>query len=567
MHSLFSHIRGRATSQPVTIPSHQEISSDVPPTPALTHGVESNAETSPAARYALGGKILENPSAYLDMPDDPGAPTYSLSPSTRRHSWGHRNVQRTKLISESVAEVDEPHGAAPFQSVFIDRPLQLAATGDWSTFGRQRVRNSQVVPEFPDHRSVKDTTRRISSSPSLKKNTGNNNFRGPNSTGSSHSVATFGNASRSSLAPHDIPAQMSNHGHTLTIPDSNFTSNLSINSKPSPTDTEASRWRPQTPNRPRSNTSPTTRPTAYLTTPILRELGFDSPGTFGHPTPENRSRSTFTFTQPSPLPPMPSLNHPALSSRLEDKGATNTTSGFPEQFNSFPIRSSRIPYNIGDDFFASLSMSFGRSLRHSASLPFPSSSDEQPAQRSRARTISDKARLRRRNSASWSAQQATEGVTSSSNTEWPAEVSREILRLSLGEGLDPLSGVSGPGSQTLKDKAATRVDNVAQFPDQAPISRSFSPSSPSPRRQRSPIPQGKSSLRHSCVIFSHGAACRGRLAPFLIPSFSLSSTPVTHFTRSLVCSRWGPHTPIPSSSPFPPPSKLPRPTHVCKIIK
>ncbi|KAG2131771.1 hypothetical protein DEU56DRAFT_698202, partial [Suillus clintonianus] len=168
---------------------------------------------------------------------------------------------------------------------------------------------------------------------------------------------------------------------------------------------------------------------------------FDSPGTFGHPTPE--SRSTFTFTHPSPPPPLPPLIHPALSSCLKDKNVNDIApmaSGFADRSNSFPKRPSRIPSGIGDDFFASLSMTFGRSVRHSASLSkvqdvFPPSSEEQPAaQRLRARTISDKPQRRRRNSASWSAQQATEGVNSSSNTAWPAEVSREILRLSLGEG-------------------------------------------------------------------------------------------------------------------------------------
>ncbi|KAG1869067.1 hypothetical protein DFJ58DRAFT_627557, partial [Suillus subalutaceus] len=168
---------------------------------------------------------------------------------------------------------------------------------------------------------------------------------------------------------------------------------------------------------------------------------FDSPGTFGHPTPE--SRPMFTFAYPSPPPPLPPLSHPALSSCLKDKhvnGITPTVSGFADRSDSFPKRSSRIPSGIGDDFFASLSMTLDRSIRHSASLPkvqyaFPPSSEEQPAaQRLRARTISDKARPRRRNSASWSAQQATEGVNSYSNTAWPAEVSREMLRLSLGEG-------------------------------------------------------------------------------------------------------------------------------------
>ncbi|KAG1746037.1 uncharacterized protein EDB91DRAFT_139702 [Suillus paluster] len=494
MHSFLSHIRGRAISHPAVLPLQPENSCIVPPTPALSYGVDSTVETSPAVRYNIDQRILENPSSYLDMDDTESLP-HSLSPSTRKHavddsSWGLRNTQREKIISESVCEVDEPglsaHEITPSQSNRLD------AAGDWSTFGRQRVGSSPMVPEFADHSSTKGTTRRISYSPSLKRNNSNKNGKGPGSTRSSHSVTT------------DISAQRNNNGRTLTIPDNNYASSSSIQSKSSPTDTVSSRRHPRTPNRPRSNTSPTTRSTAYLTTPILRELGFDSPGTFGHPTPENRS--TFTFTYPSPPPPLPPLDHPALSSRLKDKNATGTSitptaSGFPDGSNSFPKRSSRIPSGIGDDFFASLSMTFGRSVRHSASLPkvqdiFPSVSEEQPAtQRPRARTISDreKARRCRRNSASWSAQQATEGVTSTSNTEWPAEVSREILRLSLGEGLDlvnwpsvPQSGVPGPGSQT-------RGDSVAPFPNQAPISRSFSPSPSSPLRPRSPVLQGKSS--------------------------------------------------------------------------
>jgi len=560
MRSLLSHIRGRPISHPAATPSHQEISTVMPPTPALSYGVDSSVETSPEARYGPGKRILENPNSFLDVPDDLVPLTHSLSPSIRRHSGGGlRNTQRAKPISEIVAETDEPLEPLepPNHSIFIDRSLQLAADGDWSTFGRQRIRSPPIVPEFSDHGHAKDTIKRNSYSHSLKRDDNKTNCKGPNPTGSSHSITTFGSVSLSSLAPHDIPAQTSNNESTLLIPVNNFISNPSINSKSSHTDGESSRQHTQTPNRP--NTSPT----AYLTTPVLRELGFDSPGTFGHPTPENRS--TFTFTQPSPPPPLPPLSHPALSYRLEDKGAVDTTSGFSEESSTFPKRSSRVPSRIGDGFFASLSMSFSRSVRHSTSLPkvqhvFPSSSEEQPAQqpRPRARTISDKSRHHRRDSASWSAQQATEGVTLSSNTAWPAEVSREILRLSLGEGFGiewpsgSLSGVPGPGSQAVKeDKASTRGNNVGQFPNQAPISRSFSPSL-SPRRRPSSIPQGKSfaSYGTSYIILYHTSGAIYLI--FHLSSFSF--TTVARFTFSLVCSRRGPHTPIPSPSSFPPSS-------------
>ncbi|KAG1766026.1 hypothetical protein EV702DRAFT_61128 [Suillus placidus] len=559
MHSFLSHIRGRGINHSAAPPLQPENFCIVPPTPALSYGVDSTIETSPAVRYGIDQRILENPSSYLDMDYSESLPR-SLSPRTRRHtvdvsSWGLRNIPRAKPISESVCEVDKPGSGSPgpahettlSESKSIGR---LTAPGDWSTFGRQRVRSSPMVPGFADVSPTKDATRRTSYSPLLKRSNSNKNGKGLSSAESSHSIMSSHSVSRSSLAPRDISAPTSNRGRTLTIPDNNHTSNYS---KSSPTDTVSSRLHPRTPNRPRSNTSPTTRPTAYFTTPILRELGFDSPGTFGHLTPE--SRSTFTFAYPSPPPPLPPLNHPALSSCLKDKtvnGITPTASGFAKRSNSFPKRSSRILSGIGDDFFASLSMTFGRSVRHSASLPkvqdvFPPSSEDQPAaQRLRARTISDKARPRRRNSASWSAQQATEGVNSSSNTAWPAEISREMLRLSLGEGLDLLnwpsesqSGVPGPGSET-------RCSGVAQFPNQAPISQSFSPSSPSPLRLRSPAPQGKSCAYGIQISLSATHSGFRILSLFFLFIHVLSYTfpSVARFTYSLICFRRGTRIPV-----------------------
>src|SRR5258708_675002 len=101
MHSFLSHIRGRGVNRSAASPPHPEISGIVPPTPALSYGVVSTVETSPAARR-YDRRILENPSSYLDM-DDSESLSRSLSPSTRRHtlddnSGGVRKIQRAKPI-------------------------------------------------------------------------------------------------------------------------------------------------------------------------------------------------------------------------------------------------------------------------------------------------------------------------------------------------------------------------------------------------------------------------------------------------------------------------------------
>ncbi|KIJ62653.1 hypothetical protein HYDPIDRAFT_49347, partial [Hydnomerulius pinastri MD-312] len=188
---------------------------------------------------------------------------------------------------------------------------------------------------------------------------------------------------------------------------------------------------------------------------------FDSPRTFGYPTPPD-NHSGLPFTYFSTPPPMPPLDHPELAAALSSRNKPTATnqpapSAFSDRSNTLPGRLSR-----KDDFFSSLSLTFGRSIRHHSSLPrvqqifnFPMQRDEQhetrPPERlpdrPRARTVSGRARHLRRTSADWSSHQATVGVNSSSNQAWPAEVSREILRLSLGEGLD-LSSVPASGARS-----------------------------------------------------------------------------------------------------------------------
>ncbi|KAF9241105.1 hypothetical protein BU15DRAFT_87342 [Melanogaster broomeanus] len=95
----------------------------------------------------------------------------------------------------------------------------------------------------------------------------------------------------------------------------------------SPTSTNASKRYPGTPQRPRSYTGPIAghaTSVTHLTTPVTRELGFDSPRTFGYPTPPDH-RSALSFTYCSTPPPMPPLDHPELATALSSRSKSTFT--------------------------------------------------------------------------------------------------------------------------------------------------------------------------------------------------------------------------------------------------
>ena len=155
--------------------------------------------------------------------------------------------------------------------------------------------------------------------------------------------------------------------------------------------------RSSSPATPRQNRTPSS---------FVHQSRPDSPRTFGHPTPPYSIR---TFGQhESPPPPLPPLDHPELIlDARESKSAT-----------------------------------FGRC---------------KPVGRKRSKTLSvDSGRSSRRSSAEWSSIQATEGVLTNSNS-WQAQVSREILRLSFGEGTTfPSAGDAG-NSREVSHVAATQL--------------------------------------------------------------------------------------------------------------
>ncbi|KAI5989104.1 hypothetical protein EDD15DRAFT_2134374, partial [Pisolithus albus] len=174
---------------------------------------------------------------------------------------------------------------------------------------------------------------------------------------------------------------------------------------------------------------------------------FDTLHTFGHPTPPDNASAV----EPACAPPsLPLLYHPELAAALaaRHKAVSMVQPVFSDRSNTLPRRSSQEPFTF-------MSSTFTRP--HGMRASFPGIREvfdteileqqrktqvQQPPDRRRTRTVSGRPRNLRRHSAEWNAQQAVSGVTSSNGRTWPAEVSREILRLSLGEG-GPSRGVSG----------------------------------------------------------------------------------------------------------------------------
>ena len=89
------------------------------------------------------------------------------------------------------------------------------------------------------------------------------------------------------------------------------------------------------------------RSNRHISTPVARELGFDSPRTLGHPSPDVRDA-------PSPPPPLPPLDHPALHPRAK-------TATYPRRTRSVGVKNN--VKSIPGQF------TFGKSLRPYRSLP------------------------------------------------------------------------------------------------------------------------------------------------------------------------------------------------------
>ncbi|KAH0832120.1 hypothetical protein J3R83DRAFT_13029 [Lanmaoa asiatica] len=445
----------------------------------------------------INRKILQDPSSFLEAQDE--ALPLGLTPSTRLPSGdGSSNTRsrprQTDLSSKPLSErSDLPHGSSvdisPRLTNTISHISKIAAGGEWSTFGRKREHRVPDVAGLSRRASSSDNPKRTSRSVSPARDS---KHLSADSTPSTFTLSRITNPSRER---HSSPGPES----PRQSPDIRFSSKAS-----SPANTMSSKRHPRTPQIPPSYTAPVS---SNLTTPVNRELAFDSPHTFGHPTPpENPS-----VAYPSPPPPLPPLDHPELAAVLSSR--TNSTSTGQPTLSALRDRSNTLPTNRRTprkgDLFPSLSFKLGRSTQHRSSLPqatqvFNTMTEQHetrppdaPDGRRRARTVSAGARGRR-TSADWSSYQASVGVNSHANQAWPAEVSREILRLSLAtSGPDTTPGSSGKRKARTRGRSADPVRRPAMSPSFLPFphpSRPIPPESPPPFRASATPPGEPNSL-------------------------------------------------------------------------
>lgn len=157
-------------------------------------------------------------------------------------------------------------------------------------------------------------------------------------------------------------------------------------------------YTPKTPVRSLSPSirTPSTRssksPYARFSTPSAYNRQFDSPRTFGYPTPPNTRISGLNASESSPPPPLPPLDHPELTTSFTFGKSVRPYSSMPKVQNVFPPSESDHTFSGGSSRRRAYTMSTGS------------------------------AKTSRRSSAEWSANQASFNAAS-----WPAEVSREIL--------------------------------------------------------------------------------------------------------------------------------------------
>ena len=457
MTSFFSRLRRRATTSasastplvisspiPITIPDLPSPLEDVSPPPAdrrIHPDLNSLVESYSAAEES------QVPRGLKPMP----------SPRSRRHSVDGSSTWRTQLrltsrlappiVVQDPVQEEEPSSSA-----------QIFPTAEWSTFGRTKDHTSPRISDFGNSSARNSPVRRPSSK--LSKGTSNSGSLRSNITSPRSPVTSRPSTGRSgpSLAPPTSSSSSHSSPQTRT---SEIPSPHEDNRHSSESPNTHSSHSKQTPTRRRSTPShstPSPQSAANISHKTSSDLAFDSPKTFGHPTPELRpgSGQSFGFVWREQTPPMPALDHPALAASLGSRAQTlavghGGSNPNLKELAADPIRagkSERRPSKISQtSHFSTLPFRFGRSRpSRSRSMPkvqqifdqdtkeSPESSARSPAMlRGRRRAKSGAiTKYERRRSADWTSSQALAGANASGEFSWPAQVSREMLRMSLG---------------------------------------------------------------------------------------------------------------------------------------
>lgn len=443
-------------------------------------------------KLQLDQRILQNPDSYFDSGDS-SQPPIGTWEHVAGSDAGLPHPRRTRYNPEQVLERDTNGSSLAYlqstsKQLGVEHGSRLTPGGGWSTFGKKSGHKARSRTPRSSHRKV---TRSLSWKRRLL-DQGHVEGGTPPDNSVLACVAHAANRSQPSAASCEVlpPSKCA-----ASARESHCGRSTSRNS--SPTATLSSSRPPRTGHiagLPLSSH-------VHATTPP-RQSGFDSPYTFGHPThPDNIS----ALKPACALPPLPPLNHPELAAALaaRHKVVSMMQSVFSDRSNIPPRRSSQDPFPF-------MSSTFARPHGKRASFPgirevFDTEIQEQqrktqaqqPSDRRRTRTVSGRPRNLRRDSAEWNAQQAVSGVTSCSDRTWPAEVSREILRLSLGEGSGTGRGLAGGVSgSSAEHKSQTRGHNTHDFPDRAPISpsSSFFPSTTPPPERDPGLPKGPVAL-------------------------------------------------------------------------
>ncbi|KAI0785105.1 hypothetical protein C8Q75DRAFT_327181 [Abortiporus biennis] len=481
MASLLIHLRQRAISQSTT--GSRQSDSSVPP--EVSPSVPSDqppTDQQNENRPSLARKIYPDISGLLNSysSHSSGGSSGLKPPRSRKRSTAvpEQEEQTNEDISPSLdisgfgqdvcADADTL-GAVPTQSTHRRRLARFAPQrpiGGWSTFGRNKDQDSPPVARFTPPPSDKHFRMNSTDSSIAQTGRSTNSRAGRSSKYSSDAISLNPQANRSrvsmKLAANQSVSSSISKGSSVKY--SNDDSHDYSHHTPSPVLTTSSRQ-----NSTNKSSGSHSSPSAHHHRHSF--IHSESPRTFGTSTPNIGFDSEFV----TPPPPLPPLNHPELVAALASRSQINVTvrSGISTPTPSrrqrwsatvhgktYPPRGQRRRRHKSEPDENTVPFPHQpprRSLRGFASLPkvrelltLYSQSDESP---SSTRSSSLETRL----SARRSAKQPSVIVSNMTKQQqqqrkhetWHAEVSREILRLSLGE--DIMSGsVKGKGSASAE---------------------------------------------------------------------------------------------------------------------
>jgi hypothetical protein len=456
MHSLVARLRGRAVSQATTDsgPSYDV----VPPTPDTSTFPRELSDTQNATPHTLvDQKILPQVHELMDSFSvvDLGSPGLSPRPTRKRNAATIPVVSNTeagpsRASPSSLGSASPSHSAVPSEKSslregkanFSSFSRRLSSAGVWSTFGRNQPGVSSRSSRVEQQSFRTGFTFGSMDTLAMPRPSDISRVDGAGTMASS----VYGRPSVASDSSGALPGQSGAPSHrrpnSLTISldepihenssSSDTTSLRPHSTKPSPTS--------------RSSRSSRSQLVAVHTpsTPTF-EVPSSSPRTFGQITPEQSSSiPVFSASLPPPLPP---LSHPELVAAMAARSQpilcdlSNTLSTPRLKHWDSRLHAKTYPPRRRHKTEGNVS--------NENSVPFPS----MPRSRKSFRSYASVPRVRqlfqaedgprrnsskkssRRSSAEWNAKQAASGVISrnpSADYGWPAAVSKEILRLSLG---------------------------------------------------------------------------------------------------------------------------------------